>query len=368
VIVEGLKLTLYFGERDRVGDRFLADVLVDIYERHGLAASVTLRAIEGFGLRHHLHTDRLLTLSEDLPLVSVAVDRRDRIEAALPEVREAMGDGLITLERARLLAGEGIVAPQNLDPAGAAKLTVYAGRGQRNDRRPAHLQALRLLRAHGVTGASLFHAVDGTRHGQRRRARFFSRNVEVPSMLLAAGPATAVEGALPELAALFRDPLVTLERVRVVKRDGARLADPLHVSERDDAGLPVWQKLMVHAEQLAKTDGRPLHVELVRRLRATGAAGATVLRGAVGYYGGHEPFRDRFLTVRRNVPVTTVIVDTPDRVRGWWHIVDEVTRESGLVTSEPVPATHAKSRDAQRGRLATATIRRLMEEDQTPPI
>ena len=48
-----------------------------------------MRGVEGFGAKQHLRTDRLLTLSEDLPLVSVAVDTRARIEAALAEVTRA---------------------------------------------------------------------------------------------------------------------------------------------------------------------------------------------------------------------------------------------------------------------------------------
>jgi PII-like signaling protein len=122
-----LKLTIYFGERDRAGGRFLADVLLDCYERHGLATSVLLRGIEGFGAKHRLKTQRLLTLSEDLPLVSVAVDTRQRIDQLLPEVMMVMGDGLITLERARLLAGQldEIALPEGL--AEATKLTVKGG-------------------------------------------------------------------------------------------------------------------------------------------------------------------------------------------------------------------------------------------------
>ena len=63
-----------------------------------------LRGVEGFGVKHRLRTDRLLTLSEDLPLVAVAVDTRARIDAALPRGRSG-SHGLITLERARLLTG-----------------------------------------------------------------------------------------------------------------------------------------------------------------------------------------------------------------------------------------------------------------------
>ena len=100
-----LKLTTYFGERDRVDGRFLADAMLDLYGHHEIETSILLRGAEGFGLKHHLHTDRLLTLSEDLPVVSVAVDARERIESVLPEVEAIKWPGLVTLERARLLSG-----------------------------------------------------------------------------------------------------------------------------------------------------------------------------------------------------------------------------------------------------------------------
>jgi PII-like signaling protein len=66
-----------------------------------------------------------------------------------------------------------------------------------------------------------------------------------------------------------------------------------------------------------------------------------VLRGVRGFYADHEPFADRLMSLRRNVPVTVVVVDRPANVRQWWPVVDEATREAGLVTSELVPASHA---------------------------
>lgn len=70
----GLKLTVYFAERDRTGDRLLADALLDAVERHGIAASVMLRGFMGIGARHSLQSELSLTLSESLPAVVVAVD------------------------------------------------------------------------------------------------------------------------------------------------------------------------------------------------------------------------------------------------------------------------------------------------------
>ena len=81
-----LKLTTYFGERDRTEHGLLADELLEIYGRYELQGSILLRGVEGFGRLAHLHTDRLLSLSEDLPVVSVAVDRREKVEAVLEPV------------------------------------------------------------------------------------------------------------------------------------------------------------------------------------------------------------------------------------------------------------------------------------------
>ena len=353
---DSLKLTIYFGERDRTDGRFLADALFDVYERHGFATSVLLRGVEGFGIKQRLQTERLLTLSEDLPLVSVAVDTRERIEAALPEIQAITGHGLVSLERARMLGGglEPVELPS--EPGDAVKLTVYGGRAERAGRRPAYVAAVETLRRHGLDGASVLLGVDGTLHGQRRRARFFSRNAGVPLMILSIGRADAVAGVLPELAAPFDRPIATVERVRLCKRDGRHLAEPRHVPEHDDAGLPIWQKLMVHADEQARAGGHPLHLQLVRRLREAGAAGATVLRGIYGFYGDGEPFGDRFLQVRRRVPVVTVIVDTPSNIRSWWTIVDELTADTGVVTSELVPAAHATGPQTTRRPLELASI------------
>ncbi len=349
-----LKLTTYFGERDRTPIGLLADELLAIYARHNVRASVLLRGTEGFGALHHLHTDRLLTLSEDLPVISVAVDARERIQTLLEPVLQIKRRGLMTLERARLLTSEiaPIQLPQELHEA--TKLTIYLGRQERVRGAPAFVAICDLLHRRGIAGASVLLGVDGTQDGHRVRARFFSRNAEVPMMILAVGSGPQIAQLLPELAGLLREPLLTLERVRICKRDGRLLAKPDALPTHDDHGRGLWQKLMIYTSQSATHAGHPLNSQIIRRLRASDAAGATSLRGIWGFHGKREPHGEKLFQLRRNVPVLTVIVDTPPRIAHAFEIVDELTREHGLVTSEMVPAVRAMSATQTYGGLELA--------------
>jgi PII-like signaling protein len=349
-----LKLSTYFGERDRTPDGLLSDELLDIYGAHRLAASVLLRGAEGFGRLHHLHTDRLLSLSEDLPVVSIAVDRRKRIEAILEPILHIKRRGLITLERTRLLTGEiePVRLPEQLEEA--TKLTVYLGRRERVNGAPAFAAICDLLDRQGVAGATVLLGVDGTRNGHRYRARFFSRNADVPMMIIAVGSWAQIAKALPELAGLLSEPLLSVERVRICKRDGRLLATPHELPGSDERGLGLWQKLMVYTSQSATHEGHPLNLQLIRRLRESDAAGATSIRGIWGFHGDHAPHGDKFLQIRRHVPVVTIIIDTPERIVRSFQIVDELTAEHGLVTSEMVPAVSAMSEAETRGGLRLA--------------
>jgi PII-like signaling protein len=337
--VNALKLTVYFGERDRAGGRFLADALIEVFARHALRVSLVMRGAEGFGAGSVLRSDRLLSLSEDLPLVAVAVDAPERIEAALADVRALRFGGLVTLERAREAA------------AGAAgdetvKLTLYVGRRERVRGRLAYLEVVDVLRRHGLEGATVLLGVDGTVRGARERARFVGANRHVPLMVVSVGASEAAAAALEELG----DPLATLERVQVLKRDGRRLAGPRVADGRDPSGLAVWQKLMIHAPG-------PVASGLLRDLRREGAAGATVLRGVWGFHGDHAPHGDALLQLRRRVPTLTVLVDTPERVRVLLEVVHAHTDAAGLVTSELVPAYLATAPGHRHGGLRLADPR-----------
>ncbi len=357
-----MKLTTYFGERSRVEGVLLADKLLDIHARHGIRSSILLRGVQGFGAKHRLRSDRLLTLSEDLPLVCVAVDVREQIERLRADVSSIGHEGLMTLEPAQLYGGareskqdiasgeaeRSLVAGGSIDQAQgvqdlarATKLTVYIGRHERVDGSPAFTAVCRTLRESGVAGATVLFGVDGTRDGARERARFFARNQNVPLMVISVGDQNRISAAIGRLEQMLSELLFTLEDVRVCKRDGLLLERPHNETSTSAYGMDVRQKLTIVISEAAVHERRSVYVELVRRLRAASAAGATSLRGIWGFHGDHPPHGDRLLSIRRHVPVVTETIDTPARIAALFPIVDELTREQGLVTSELVPASSA---------------------------
>lgn len=346
-----LKLTTYFGERKRIGRRFVADALLDLYGRHEIASSILLRGVEGFGLKHHLRTDSSLTLSEDLPAVAVAVDFRSRIEAVLEEAAEASGDGLITLERARMQVDElgPVMLPEELHEA--TKLTIYLGRQDRIGRVPAFAAVCALLHSRGIDGASALLGVDGTFRGHRERASFFGRNVDVPVMVIAVGTGERIAEALPELGGLLRRQLITLERVQVCKRDGTLVQVPPELPATDEHGMALWQKLMIYTSESQLHDGQPIHRAITRQLRNSGASGVTTVRGIRGFHGAHAPHGDRTFQYGRHVPAVTIVLDAPERIAESFAVIDELTAEHGLVTSEMVPAMRARGGGQSRGGL-----------------
>jgi PII-like signaling protein len=347
---ECLKLSAYFGERQREGRRFVAETMLDIYEQQRVATSIVLRGIAGFGSRRHFRTDQSLSLSEDPPVAVIAADTKPVIEGLLESVLAVNKRGLISLERARLLHDDIHTVELSDQHHEATKLTIYVGRKERVYDVPAFVAVCDLLYRRQLAGASVLLGVDGTIRGQRERAKFFGRNPDVPMMIIAVGSGERIGRVLPEIGGLLRRPLVTLERVRVCKRDGQLLERPHALPGTDEHGLALWQKLMVYSSESARFDGMPIHRALIQRLREHESShGATVLRGIWGFHGDHAPHGDKLFSLGRHVPVVTIIIDTPNNIAASFDVVDEITREQGLVTSEMVPALAADGDDGSGG-------------------
>jgi PII-like signaling protein len=97
------RLTIYIGESDTWRRKPLYTELVHRAHAAGLAGASVFRGIEGYGSSNRIHTARLLSLAEDLPVAVVLVDTPDRIESFLPQVDEVVGEGLVALDEVRIM-------------------------------------------------------------------------------------------------------------------------------------------------------------------------------------------------------------------------------------------------------------------------
>jgi hypothetical protein len=100
---EQMMVRIFIGESDRWHQQPLSTALVERLRKEGFAGATVLRGLEGFGAHSILHTSHLLELSQDLPLVVEVVDTDERIQRLIPILDEMVGDGLVTLEKVRVL-------------------------------------------------------------------------------------------------------------------------------------------------------------------------------------------------------------------------------------------------------------------------
>jgi uncharacterized protein len=93
-----LRLTIFVGEDDRWHHRPLYHEVVSRAHKAGLAGASVIRGIEGFGASSRIHTTRILSLSEDLPLAIIIVDTEGKIRAFLPQLDELITEGLVIID------------------------------------------------------------------------------------------------------------------------------------------------------------------------------------------------------------------------------------------------------------------------------
>ncbi len=96
-------MRIFIGESDKHGHLPLYEALVELFRKEGFAGATVLRGVAGFGAHSVYHTDKLLRLSQDLPIVVEVVESQERIDAIMPLVDGMMTGGMITLEQATVI-------------------------------------------------------------------------------------------------------------------------------------------------------------------------------------------------------------------------------------------------------------------------
>jgi uncharacterized protein len=96
-------MRVFIGESDKYHGKPLYEALLERFRAKGLAGATVLRGVAGFGASSKVHTDKVLRLSMDLPLIIEVVETDEIIQGILPDLSEMIGGGLITLEKANVI-------------------------------------------------------------------------------------------------------------------------------------------------------------------------------------------------------------------------------------------------------------------------
>ncbi len=100
------QVTIYVNSTDQWHGRALYSAIVQVCQQHGIAGATVMRCTEGYGSHRHLHTTRLLELSENLPVRIEIIDGTERIEPLLVDLAAMIGEGLVTVQNVHILKFE----------------------------------------------------------------------------------------------------------------------------------------------------------------------------------------------------------------------------------------------------------------------
>jgi PII-like signaling protein len=100
---DALRVTIFIGESDIWHHKPLFTEIVHRAHAAGLAGASVFKGVEGFGASSLIHTSRLLSLSEDLPVAIVIIDTQERVRAFLPQLDELVGEGLVILDEVEVI-------------------------------------------------------------------------------------------------------------------------------------------------------------------------------------------------------------------------------------------------------------------------
>jgi len=96
-------MRIHIGESDKWHGKLLYEAIVELLRKENFSGATVLRGVAGYGSSSVYHTDKLLRMSQDLPIILEVVESQERIEQILPRLDEMVEGGLITLEKVRVI-------------------------------------------------------------------------------------------------------------------------------------------------------------------------------------------------------------------------------------------------------------------------
>ena len=220
------KVTIYVGRDHQYrGESVYMAILEFLFYRKVSGASAT-RGTAGFGADHHMHTDRILVLTENLPVKVEFIESAEKVEELLPKLREMVGTGLIEIQDTMVAKPAGVSterAPQPSMPPlkreGKAKLMrIYVGENDKWHGKPLYKALLESMRANDLAGATVYQGILG--YGANRRIHkegMLQLSHDRPIMLSVVDTEERLRAFLPVLDDMVQQGLVVFSDVDIIK-------------------------------------------------------------------------------------------------------------------------------------------------------
>jgi PII-like signaling protein len=220
------KVCIYVSEDRQYHGNALYAAILDFLFYRGVSGATVIRGISGFGADHHLHTTRILRLTEDLPIKIEFIEEAEKVEALLPKLFEMAGTGLIDVQDTTIIKPAGPSKGQTQPAAerpikleGKAKLMrIYIGEDDKWKDKPLHQAVIESLRANDIAGVTVYEGIAG--YGANRRLhkeKAFGFSKDRPIMLSVVDAEEKIRAYLPILDDMIGAGLVVLSDVDIIK-------------------------------------------------------------------------------------------------------------------------------------------------------
>jgi PII-like signaling protein len=236
------KVSIYVGEDHQYHSHSVYAAILDYLFYRGVSGATVVRGIAGFGADHHLHTTRILRLTENLPIKIQFVESAEKVAELLPKLHEMAGTGLIEIQDtiiAKASETSHKPAPQDARPSlkreSRAKLMrIYIGENDKWRDKPLHQAILESMRANDIAGATVYQGILG--YGANRQIheqKALSLSQHRPILLSVVDAEEKLRAFLPILDDMVQQGLVVFSDVDIIKygisirnEDGTKVALP----------------------------------------------------------------------------------------------------------------------------------------------
>jgi PII-like signaling protein len=220
------KVSIYVGENHQYHSYSVYSAILDYLFFRGVSGATVIRGIGGFGADHHLHTTRILELTENLPIKIEFIESPEKVDELLPKLHEMVGTGLIEIQDTMVAKPSEVShrsAPQDTIPAlkreGKAKLMrIYIGENDKWHDKPLHKALIESMRANDIAGVTVYQGILG--YGANRRIhqqKTLNLSHDHPILLSVVDTEEKLRAYLPILDDMVQQGLVVFSDVDIIK-------------------------------------------------------------------------------------------------------------------------------------------------------